>query len=261
MPVRDQYDHGTPSWVDLNTTDPQAAKAFYAALFGWTVDDMPLPDGGVYSMLKLDGRDAAALSGMAPAQDGVPPHWNTYITVDDVDAAAAKVAELGGSVHVPPFDVMDAGRMAVLQDPTGAFVCLWTAKEHIGAGVVGQPGALIWSELFTTDVDRAGAFYARLLGWQPTVHPDHPGYTMFMNGEQGVAGMVAITEEMGPMPPSWLSYFGVADCDAVASKAVELGAALVMPPTDFPKVGRGATLRDPQGAVFAVVQMLQWPEE
>jgi len=261
MSKRTSYTAGTPSWVDLTTSDAEGAKAFYTALFGWTFIDMPVPNGSVYTMLQKDGSNVAALSAASPDQAGIPPHWNTYITVDDVSAAAEKVTALGGSVHVPPMDVMEAGRMAVIQDPSGAFFCMWQAGTSIGSETVNEHGAFTWSELMTNDVDRCGSFYNGLFDWEPSV-TDMPNgkYTSFTQGERGIGGMMAITPEMGPTPPNWMPYFGADDCDATAAKITELGGKVLMPPTDFPGVGRGAMVMDPQGAAFAIITLNQWPE-
>ena len=261
MSKRTSYASGTPSWVDLTTTDTEGAKAFYIGLFGWTPQDMPTPNG-VYTMLLKEGRAVAALSAAGPDQADIPPHWNSYITVDDVEATAAKVTELGGAVHVPPFDVMEAGRMAVLQDPSGAFFCLWQAGSSIGSETVNEHGAFTWSELMTNDVDRCGTFYNRLFDWEHTTNdmPDGKKYTTFLLNGQGLGGMLAITEEMGPVPPHWLPWFGASDCHAAVKRVVELGGKVLFPPAEFPGVGLGAVIQDPQGATFAVITLNEWPE-
>jgi predicted enzyme related to lactoylglutathione lyase len=260
MPERTAYKHGTPSWVDLTSTNAEAAKAFYTALFGWTSEDMPAGDG-IYTMLKKDGKDVAALSQARPDQAGIPSHWNTYVSVDDVDAATRKAADLGGDVHVPAFDVMEAGRMSVVQDPSGAFFCLWQAKNHAGATLVNEPGSLVWNELLTTDVEKAGAFYSALFDWSPNATPTPNGtYYSFMVDDWGMGGMMAIAPEMGPMPSSWLVYFGTDNVDASVTRATELGGKLMMPAMDMPGVGRMALLQDPTGAVFYVITMEKWPE-
>ena len=153
MPERTSYAQGTPNWVDLQTTDQDAAKAFYAGLFGWTYDDQPMAEGPVYSMAMLGGHQVAAIAPQPPemAAAGAPPMWNTYIAVDSVDDAAAKVEAAGGKVAMAPFDVMDAGRMAFVMDPGGAAVALWQANQHIGATLVNEPGAVTWNELITAD--------------------------------------------------------------------------------------------------------------
>src|ERR1700756_569448 len=165
MPKLSQYAQGTPNWVDLQTTDQSAAKQFYASLLGWSYDDNPMPQGGVYSMGLLNGETVAAIAPMPPgAPEGRPPMWNTYIAVDDVDEALGKVEPAGGQVLMPAFDIGDAGRMAFVMDPTGAPIGLWQAKQHIGATLVNETGAVIWNELLTDSPDSALAFYEAVVG-------------------------------------------------------------------------------------------------
>ena len=202
MPERTSYTQGTPNWVDLPTSDQAAAKAFYAGLFGWTYDDQPMGaegEGQVYSMAVLNGHQVAAISSQPAemAAAGAPPMWNTYLAVDSADEATAKVEAAGGKVAMAPFDVMDAGRMSFVMDPSGAPVALWQANRHIGATLVNEPGTVTWNELITTDPGVV-SFYADVLskesktitanlagkfalrdGWytvqvrhQPTLNPD-----------------------------------------------------------------------------------------
>ncbi len=187
MPERKEYAPGTPSWVDLQTTDQAAAKTFYGELLGWSYDDQPVDEanGVFYSMAKVKGHDVAAIAPMPPGGGDVPPHWNTYVTVTDVDATTALVDKAGGTVIAPPFDVLDAGRMSVLQDPTGAFINTWQAKNSIGATLVNETGAFGWNELLTPDVPKAAAFYNKLFGWEANTL-EMPGmeYTeLKLNGE------------------------------------------------------------------------------
>jgi hypothetical protein len=261
MPERSEYKHGTFSWIDLGTTDAAAAKKFYGALFGWTFDDQPAGPGMTYSMCKLGGRDAAALYTMDKAMQGVPPHWASYITVDNVDARTKKAGQNGGKVLKDAFDVMDVGRMSVIQDPTGAIVNFWQPKKHPGAGVVNEPGALTWNELFTDNVDAAGKFYVQTIGWKTEAVDMGPmgTYTLFQRAgedkEGNAAGMMKLSPDMKGVPPHWLAYFAVADCDASAKKVGELGGKVVVPPTDIPNIGRFAIAQDPQGATFALFKM------
>jgi predicted enzyme related to lactoylglutathione lyase len=248
---------GTFSWVELATTDQKAGVAFYRALLGWEVHDSPMGPDEVYSMFLLRGQQVAAACTMRPEerQGGVPPHWNLYVTVTSADEAAKRAEELGGRVFVPPFDVMDAGRMAVLQDPTGAVFQVWEAKKNIGAKVLSEPGALCWSELTTRDTGAAETFYTALFGW--TAKHSAPGsgmdYTEFHNQGQSGVGMMAMPAQMPAGVPSfWMPYFQVADCDASTGKAKELGAGVTVPPQDIPHTGRFAVLTDQQGAMFAV---------
>jgi hypothetical protein len=193
---------------------------------------------------------------MGDGMKGVPPHWDAYVTVDDVDAVTKRATANGGAVVKEPFDVMDVGRMSVIKDPTGAVFCLWKAKRHIGAGVLHDPGSITWNELFTTDVDRAGKFYAATLGW--TLHPVDMGamgtYTLFKRpgATSNAGGMMAIDGPMKGAPSHWLTYFEVTDVDASAKLVTELGGQVVSPPMDIPNVGRFAVIRDPQGAALAI---------
>jgi uncharacterized protein len=251
MGERTQHAPGTFSWTDLATTDQDAAKRFYAGVFGWDAQDLPVDENTVYSMQLMGGKAVAAISPQPQQQReaGAPPAWNSYVTVESADAAVDKATELGGSAHAPAFDVMDAGRMAVLQDPTGAFFMVWEPKQTIGAGLVNAPGALSWNELATPDLDAAQAFYGGLFGWtfnafEGTGMP----YFVVQNRDRGNGGMRA--PQPGE-PPYWLVYFGTDDADASLAKVEELGGARLTDAMDLP-MGRIAVARDPQGAVFAL---------
>ncbi len=248
MGERTSHPPGTISWSDLGTTDPEAAKAFYNGLFGWEPDDRPIPDGGAYTMLLKGGKEAAALSA---AQEGMPAAWNTYVTVQSADDAAAKAAELGGTVLAEPFDVMEAGRMAVIQDPMGAVFCLWEPNESIGAEIVNAPGALTLSQLNTGDPEGAAEFYSALFGWTST--PQEGGdipYWGFENDGRLAGGMMLLPEEMGA-PPHWLNYFGIENVDDAAGRIDESGGEILVPPNDVPG-GRILVAADPQGAIFGL---------
>jgi predicted enzyme related to lactoylglutathione lyase len=249
---------GTFCWVELATTDNEAAKKFYSGLFGWTIDDRPMGPGMVYTMLNLDGKQAGALYKMEQdlITQGVPPHWSSYVLVTSADETAAKAKELGATVLAGPFDVATHGRMAVLQDPTGAVFSLWQANDHKGATVVNVPNSFCWNELMTTDTAKDGDFYTGLFGWGKDTQNFGPlEYTMFANGERPAGGMLKITQEMGPIPPNWLVYFAVDDCDAKTRKAKELGGSVMKPPDDIPGIGRFSILTDPQGAAFALIKL------
>ena len=257
MTTHTKHEHGTFSWTDLSTTNVDAAKKFYTALFGWKVTDMPAGPGMTYSMAALGERAAAAITTQNDDQKkmGAPPSWNAYFSVTDVDATTKKAATAGGKVLKEAFDVMDVGRMSVVQDPSGAVFCLWQAKKHFGAEVTSEPGAITWVELMTNNVDACGKFYATVLGWTPEAMQMGPGmtYTMFKTGGKGAAGMMALAPDM-KVPPSWLCYFSVADTDATVKKAGELGGKTIVPAKDIPKMGRYAVLTDAQGAAFGVFQ-------
>ena len=253
MAQRTQYTPGTFSWVDLTTTDQDAAKAFYSALFGWEADDQPVGEGMVYSMMNVSGKPVAAISTQPEAQRemGIPPLWNSYITVDDADQAAARAGELGANVHAPPFDVMDAGRMAVIADPQGAFFMVWQPKLHIGANLVNGPGLLSWNELHTPDLEGATSFYKDLFGWT-TEDMDMGGMTYRVIGV-GDHGNGGLTDMMPPgAPPHWLVYFGTDDLEGSVAKIGELGGTVVQPPMDIGEGNRVAVAQDPQGGIFAL---------
>jgi predicted enzyme related to lactoylglutathione lyase len=248
---------GTFSWVELATTDQKAGVAFYRALFGWDVNEQPMGPDGIYSMFLLRGKEVAAGYSMRPEerQSGAPPHWNLYVTVAHVDETVKRAEGLGAKVFAPAFDVMDVGRMAVLQDPTGAVFQLWEPKKHIGAKILNEPGALCWSELATRDPKTAESFYTKLLGWTAKHGSADAGmeYTELSNQGQPGVGMLPMPAQVPASVPSyWMPYFQVVDCDASTAKAKELGASVMVPPQDIPKTGRFAVLKDPQGAMFAV---------
>ena len=223
MPEITKHTPGTFSWFDAGFPDVDGAKRFYGEVLGWSFVDSPMGGGEMYTMCQVKGLDVAAMFPQRPEMRaaGVPPYWQSYISVANVDELAAKVEGLGGKVMMPPFDVMEEGRMTLVQDPTGAVVALWQAKNHIGAKLVGDAGSFCWSELMTTDTDRAAAFYRGLLGWDAK-DSGMPGmkYMLFktQGQENAVAGMMAITPEMGPMPSSWLTYFAVENADAALER-------------------------------------------
>jgi predicted enzyme related to lactoylglutathione lyase len=255
MGERTQYTPGTFSWTDLSTTDQEAAKAFYTGLFGWEITDMPAGEDVVYSMAAIDGKWVGAISPQPQQQReaGAPPAWNSYITVENVDETAARARELGATVHAEPFDVLQAGRMAVVQDPQGAWFLLWQAKDHIGAGLVNAPGALSWNELGSPDMDGSTRFYGDLLGWTTTpMDGADPPYLVIQTADGHSNG--GIRPPMPPgAPPFWLVYFATADIDGSVVKAGELGGNVLVPPTDI-GIAKIAVLQDPQSAVFALYE-------
>lgn len=253
MPTMTSYAPGNFCWCELATNDQNGAKEFYTKLFGWTPNDSPMGPDAVYTMLELDGKNLGALYGMDKAQldMGIPPHWNVYLSVTNVDEASKKAESLGGKVVLPPFDVMDVGRMSMVQDPTGAMFALWEAKLHTGAQLTGEPGAFCWWELNTNDTDKAKAFYTGLFGWGTG---GDPNYTEWKNGGESIGGMMQIQPEWGDVPPNWMSYVMVADADQTAEKAKSLGGNIYMGPQDIPNMGRFAVIADPQGAAFAIYQ-------
>jgi uncharacterized protein len=249
MGERTSYAPGTFSWAELATSDADAAKAFYAAVFGWEYEDNPMPgDGGVYSMARRDGKHVAAIFSAEQ-----PPHWNCYVTVASVDDAAARATAQGGSVMAEPFDVMDVGRMAVIGDPAGAALCLWEPRQHIGAQLVNTPGAITWNDLITPDAEGAARFYGALFGWTTEEIPEAGGYRVIKNNARSNGGIMPLDRErMGPdTPPNWMPYFGHEDVDRLVGEVEGLGGRVLMGTMRMPQ-GSIAVLADPQGAAFAV---------
>jgi predicted enzyme related to lactoylglutathione lyase len=176
--------------------------------------------------------------------------WNNYVTVDSADAAADKAGQLGATVHAPPFDVMEAGRMAVIQDPQGAFVMVWEPRQSIGAEFVNAPGALAWNELASPDVDGSIGFYADLFGWTTNAYEQSPQrYEIIMIGDRSNGGIRELGDQ--PIPPHWLPYFGIDDIEAGLAKVGELGGAVHAGPMDIGMAKIGI-VGDPQGAMFAL---------
>ncbi len=257
MPSYTKAPAGAFSWVEVSTTDVQGAKAFYGSLFDWSIADMPMPGGLSYSMATIAGKQVAGLMTIPPeaTKTGAPPHWLSYVAVDDVAASAQQATKLGGKVLTGPFD-MGPGKMAVLQDPTGAVFALWQSPaEPMGSFQFGEDNSLGWNELSTTDTDRAGAFYSGLFGWKlETAQMPDMVYTTFKRGAERVGGMMAQPKEIDGTPSAWAVYFAVADADKTAAKAKSLGGREIVPPTDIPNIGRFAVLTDPQGVFFSVIK-------
>jgi uncharacterized protein len=251
----DKHPAGSFCWIELHTTDQPAAKKFYESLFGWKGDDMPMGPNDFYTIFKLQGREAAAGCTLRPEErsQGIPAHWLIYVAVENADAAATKAQQLGGKVLAPAFDVMDAGRMAVIQDPTGAVFCPWQANKSAGIGIAEVAGTLCWADLSTPDAKRASDFYAGLFGWQITADAkDSSGYLHIKNGEQFIGGIPPAAHRPPGVPSHWMAYFQVDDVDASASKARGMGAKLCLEPMTLEGVGRFAVISDPQGATFAI---------
>lgn len=252
MAERTEYAPGTFCWVDLTTPDQAAAKAFYSALFDWQLEDFPVGEGAHYSIARLQGRDVAAIAPQPEQQRqaGVPPAWNSYIAVQSADDSARRAGELGANVHASAFDVMQAGRMAVIQDPQGAFFLLWQPREQKGAGLVNQPGTLVWNELASPDTRASAGFYEELFGWsvEPSLQ-EGPPYLMITNAGR-LNGGIRDLEPPGT-PPHWLVYFAVEGLEEALARIVALGGATLTGAIDIGRA-RIAVAADPQGAIFAL---------
>ena len=253
-----EYAPGTPSWVELSSPDTAASAAFYGALFGWSATEPgPVEETGGYRMFQQGDKNIAGL--MGHMQEGQPTAWATYVSVADADETASKVKAAGGGVIVEPMDVMDIGRMAFFTDPGGAVFGIWQPKTFPGADLVNEPVSLVWNECMTRDAEAGKAFYPAVFGWhagRPSFEGAPESYTVWELDGKAVGGMMEMTDEHFPpeVPPHWGVCFAVADCDAVAARAPELGATMTVEPMDMP-IGRFAGFLDPQGASFTVMQM------
>jgi len=256
MPEVTSYAPGAPCWVDLATSDPEGARAFYRAVFGWQLEIGPA-ETGYYAQAQVHGKAVAGIVGQ-PKEDEQPVAWTIYLATNDVDGTVKQILDNGGMLTMAPLDVMGEGRMAIAIDPTGAAFGLWQAGRHIGSMLVNEPGALCWSELGTRDLDAARGFYSAVFGyeWEDIdTGPDGPPYATFAVDGRAVGGAFQMGEAMpADIPPNWMADFAVADTDAALAKAEELGGGVNMPATDSP-YGRYAILRDPQGGVFSVIQL------
>jgi predicted enzyme related to lactoylglutathione lyase len=273
MPERDGYIPGVPCWIDTSQPDPEAALDFYSGLFGWEFRDaMPPESEGKYFIARLRGGDVAAV-GSIP--EGAPPMamWNTYVWVESADQTASKVLDAGGKALMDPFDVMDAGRMAVFADPEGAAFCVWQAKENKGAQIVNEHGSLNFNGLNTRDTEGAKSFYGSVFGWKTLalgggaemwtlpgygdhLEEIHPGIRKQVAEVGGPAGFEDVVASINPIPDDqpdvpahWSVTFASDDADATAAKATELGGKVIVPPFDAPWV-RMTVIADPQGATF-----------
>lgn len=246
---------GNFCWVEALLEDPDRGKGFYGELFGWASQAVPSPLG-TYNMMHIGGKFVAGLGKLVEQAKkmGAPPHWLNHVAVTSAAEATEKAKGLGAKVLLAPHDV-GPGTMAIIQDPTGGVLSLWATKEPMGAFLWGETNSLCWVELSTTDADAATKFYVGLFGWKAESMPMGDfNYTVLKNGEMMVGGLMPQQKAMAGAPSMWTSYFAVADCDATAKKAGQLGGTVMVPPMDIPNVGRFSVITDPQGAAFAVIK-------
>ncbi|NLU72996.1 VOC family protein [Streptomyces sp. HNM0575] len=251
--VTERYEPGVPCWVDLMVPDQQAALDFYKDLFGWQGEIGP-PESGGYSVCTLHDKPVAGvMATMAGEGEAAPPPaWTMYLATDDVDAAAHRVTQNGGTMIVEPVDVMDLGRMAVAEDPTGAVFGLWQAKDFKGSQIVSEHGAVVWSELNTSGLDEAKSFY-RNLGIETTPMEGAPGYNGLAVGGRTVGGMQGLENSPPGTPSHWITYFAIDDTDSAVDALIRRDGSVLVPPYDM-MAGRMAVVQDPQGAVFALIK-------
>jgi uncharacterized protein len=274
MPERDGYIPGVPCWVDTSQPDPEAVLHFYSGLFGWEmVDVMPPGSPGRYFSARIRGGDVA---GVGSIPEGAPQvaMWNTYVWVDSADETTEKVRAAGGTVLMEPFDITGFGRMAVFGDPEGAVFCVWQPREHKGARIVNEHGALNFNGLHTRDVESAKAFYGAVFGWTTLdigaemwtlpgygdhLEESNPGLRKMLAEMGGPVGFEDVVASINPItddtPPHWSVTFGADDADETAKKVSELGGAVLAGPFDAPWT-RLVVISDPAGATFIASQFV-----
>lgn len=244
---------GTPTWVDLQTPDIDAARAFYQAVFGWAYD-IGGPEYGGYTTARVGDRQAAGMSGPMPGAPPQPAAWSLYFATDDIAADVARAQALGAQVLAPPMAVGAFGSMAVCQDPGGAAFAFWQAGEHIGAEITDEPGGATWHELYASNAAQSRDFYTALLGATAEPMPGELEYYVLKHGDAMLGGVMQIDPSWGASPPQWITYFAVANADAAAAAIAENGGSVLSPvePTPF---GRMAAVQDPAGAQFKILEL------
>jgi hypothetical protein len=258
MPHLTTHAPGTFCWAELETTDLDAAKSFYHALFGWSHRDQPMGPGGVYTIFQMGGLDAAAAYPQQESERlrGVRSHWNLYISVADAEASTARAVELGAKLLAGPLDAGENGRLSILLDPTGATFYLWQGLKTAGLGVMNENNAFWWADLHTGDRAGAKRFYEALLGWSiaPGEGKDETTYLHIHAGGKFIGGILPDSHRVKKAPPHWMPYFKAAELDAAVKHAETLGASVFMPPVSVGGPLRIAMLRDPQLAAFALFE-------
>ena len=259
MPIMTSYDHGQFSWVDLSAYDMNEAKTFYGEVFGWSVEDQDTGGGPPYAIFTNGGHQVAGLGQMSEEMKAQVPGscWNSYVNVDDAEAVAKKAEGLGAKLLFPVMQVMDAGWMTFLVDPSGAPFAIWQKNKHIGAQQVNDPGSLSWNELASRDLEASKAFYGELFGW--TFEENTEGKSKyFVANNQGKmnGGLIEMTKEWGEVPPHWAVYFTVENADATVATIERMGGKAVVEPFDI-SIGRIAVMADPHRGHFNIYQSKQ----
>ncbi|MEU3948913.1 VOC family protein [Streptomyces sp. NPDC029526] len=244
---------GAPCWADAMFSDIEGAKSFYGAVLGWTFGDTA-SEYGNYTQAYADGKAVAAVVPPMPGQEGTS-QWCLYLAAEDAAATAARIREHGGELLMNPMPVGDFGTMCLARDPSGVVFGVWQAGTHEGFQAMGVPGAFCWAEVFTRDPDAADAFFPAVFSYRQKEMADEMDFRVYDLGEQSVLGRMRMTEDFPPEVPPYINvYFAVADCDAAVARAAELGGILRFGPQSTP-FGRLATISDPQGATFSVIDL------
>ena len=258
MPTRTSYDAGTPCWIDLNSPDIDASQTFYTGLFGWEAAEQFDPSGTkIYTNFQVGGANVAGMGAQPPEMAGMPNVWMSYVAVEDIDATIGMATSAGGSVMMPPMQVMEKGRMAIIADPTGASISLWQAGNHIGAGICNEPNTWSWNELQTRDLSSAKDFYATVFGWTYEVMEMPDGSYHVIAGGEGLGGLMDMPDQVpDEVPNYWGVYFMVEDVDAAVGAATRLGGTVMFRMDDSP-VGRMCGIADPLGGTFTLLEPAQ----
>ena len=257
-----KFTPGTFCWIELFTTNVNAAKEYYIKLFNWGIEEIATPDNQTYTMPQVDGKPMGGLFPLSNEMkaNGVPPHWMSYVGVTSADDVTKKAKELGANIIKEPFDVGDYGRMSVIQDPVGAVFNLWQPTDQNSPGIARNvAGSLSWNELYTPDINKSKEFYCSLFGWEANTIELNDSqikeYVEFKQGEISIGGMMSIREDMDEnrIHPHWMVYLAVNDCDENAALSERLGGKILYAPKHFPGVGKMAVIQDPQGAVYSTI--------
>jgi len=259
MPVFTKYPVGCPCWIDLMSPDVEASSSFYSAVFGWEARPEHDDKGNrIYTTFLQGDQAVAGMGGQPPGMEGMPALWNSYVNVEDAAASAAAAEAAGGSVMMPAMQVMDAGHMAIIADPTGAAISVWQPGNHFGATIANEPDTWSWNELASRDVETAKAFYAEVFGWNydaMDMGGDTGVYHVIKGAKDGWGGLMTMPPTVPDEVPShWVVYFLVSDADATAEAVTAAGGQTVQAPFEIPGVGRMAVFADPQGGTFSVMQ-------
>lgn len=258
MSERESYNPGEFCWVDLAVPDTQAGAEFYKRLMGVEWEAGAEQFGG-YGMFTQKGK---TVFGMGPTMsDDQPPAWSSYVSVEDADATAAKIKEAGGAVAMGPMEIASAGKMAVCQDPQGAYFGLWEPGDTYGAQLVNEVGTWTWNQLATSDVEGAERFYNEVFGWkrqQPEFVPEDQSYSNWAfedaRFDEGIGGVMALEGNFPDgTPPFWIVHHAVPDAAEALETAKDAGGQALTEVIEIP-VGKLAAVMDDQGAVFSIIE-------
>lgn len=252
MTQQSRYPDGAPCWADLNTPDLDGARRFYSGVLGWVFDE-PVAEFGHYTTARIGGKRVVGMAPKMQGQEDVPTAWSVYLKTSDGDALARKITEAGGKLLVSPMEIPGQGRLLFGFDSTGAAFGAWEPGEHTGAEAHDEPGAMAWHEVNSRDGAATDKFYGSLFDYTQEQIGDGErfDYVVYKLGDRSWCGRLQMTAEWGDIPPHWMTYFRVEDCDAAAARVREFGGKVMHGPFDSPH-GRIAVVADPYGAVFSL---------